>query len=170
MKLMDKCVAMPDIAWYLIQCKPRQDGRALEHLSRQGFECFGPTLSVESIKANKLCRTEQPLFPGYLFARIAADGNWTALRSTRGVSRVIGFCGHPCQVDDAIVEQLRTRCAADAGQVVFSPGDKVHIKTGPLADMDAIFLAMDGDERVVLLLNILHREQQVRMKLSHLSV
>jgi hypothetical protein len=26
--------------WYLVQCRARQDERALEHLQRQGFECY----------------------------------------------------------------------------------------------------------------------------------
>ena len=28
--------------WYVIQCRARQEERALEHLERQGFECYRP--------------------------------------------------------------------------------------------------------------------------------
>lgn len=42
---------MPEVAWYLIQCKPRQENRAGEHLARQGFESFSPTTRVEKLHA-----------------------------------------------------------------------------------------------------------------------
>jgi transcriptional antiterminator RfaH len=34
--------------------------------------------------------------------------------------------------------------------------------------MEAIFLSMDGEQRVMLLLNILNRQQQISIPVSHL--
>lgn len=158
-----------DIAWYLVQCKPRQEGRAQEHLDRQGFECFYPTTWVATLKAGKVNKRMQPLFPSYLFIRLGSQDNWTALRSTRGVSRVVSFAGQPCRVHDAIIEHLIQRCTDTAGGSALNPGDKIQVKVGPYAEMEAIFLAMDGDERVMLLLNMLNREQQVRVPLSQVT-
>lgn len=42
----------------------------------------------------------------------------------------------------------------------FSAGEKVRIKDG-FAELEVIFLAGDGNDRVILLLNFLHRQQQV---------
>lgn len=166
---MNPPMELPEIAWYLVHCKPRQEGRALEHLTRQEFECFCPTLWVEALKAGKISRRMQPIFPGYLFIHLSAQDNWGALRSTRGVSRVVSFSGRPCRVPDAIIEHLMLRCTCAAERTAFSPGDRVQLKVGPYAEMEAIFLAMDGDERVTLLLNLLNREQQVRVPLIHVS-
>lgn len=166
---MNPPMELPEIAWYLVHCKPRQEGRAREHLDRQGFECFYPTLWVETLKAGKVNRRMQPIFPGYLFIHLRAQDNWTALRSTRGVSRVVSFCGQPCRVHDAIIEHLMQRCAGTAERTALNPGDKVQVKVGPYAEMEAIFLVMDGDERVTLLLNILNREQQIRVPLSYVT-
>ncbi|MBT8768534.1 transcription/translation regulatory transformer protein RfaH [Metapseudomonas boanensis] len=165
---MNSKMKIPEFAWYLVQCKTRQDERAREHLLRQGFGCFCPTMDVETIKRGKLRRLCQPMFPGYLFIHLHAQDNWTALRSTRGVSRIVSFAGQPCRVSDEIIRHLMQRCATAAETAVLSPGDKVHVKVGPYAEMDAIFLSIDGEERVMLLLNILNREQQVRVPLSHL--
>ncbi len=153
------------VAWYLVQCKPRQDARALEHLARQGFECFWPCLTVESLKGGRLRQLEQPLFPGYLFIHLGMDDNWVSLRSTRGVSRIVGFSGSPCPVDDQIIDHLRVRCSQREGAPLLRPGEAVRITSGPLADMDAIFLAMDGEQRVLLLLNLLNRQQRVPVPL-----
>lgn len=160
---------LPEVAWYLLQCKPRQDLRALEHLDRQGFECLCPTLRVETVKAGKLKQLVQPIFPGYLFVRLHAQDNWTALRSTRGVSRIVGFSGQPCRVPNHIIEHLMQRGASSPELPALIPGDRVQVKLGPHAELEAIFLAMDGDERVTLLLNILNREQQVRVSLAQVT-
>ena len=165
---MIKHALLPDIAWYLVQCKARQDERAQEHLLRQGFDCFCPTLNVESLKGGRLKRLCQPMFPGYLFVHFRAQDNWTALRSTRGVTRVVSFSGTPSQVPDSIVEHLRLRCIESGECAALNAGDRVQVRVGPYAEMDAIFLAMDGEQRVMLLLNILNRQQQVSIPLSHL--
>ena len=63
------CVA-DGLCWYLIQCKPRQDERALEHLERQGFECYRPVRPVERWRGGRKCTVEASLFPRYLFIRL----------------------------------------------------------------------------------------------------
>lgn len=156
----------PASAWYLLQCKPRQDARAQEHLDRQGFECFAPTIAREALSGGRLKRVQQPLFPGYLFIRMGLADSWLALRSTRGVSRVVAFCGEPCRVRDPIVEHLKSRCADVPPERVLAPGDRVQIRLGEFADMEAIFVSMDGEERVMLLLSLLNREQQIQVGLA----
>lgn len=164
---MNNQMELIDAAWYLLQCKPRQDARASEHLCRQGFECFHPTVQVESARRGKMTTHSQPLFPGYLFIRIPSTANWTSLHSTRGVTRVVGFAGRPCRVEDELVEHLQCRCERQDQRRAFNPGDTVHVQIGPYAELDAVFVSMDGDERVMLLLNVLNRQQPVRVPLIH---
>lgn len=166
---MDRHTETPDGSWYLLQCKPRQDGRALEHLRRQAFECFAPTFTAQRMRAGRLRLLEQALFPGYVFIRMEEGDNWMPLRSTRGVNRVVSFCGQPCRVQLGIIEQLKARCAGGESVAVFNPGDAVQVRIGGGADLDAIFLSMDGDERVMLLLNMLNREQQVQVSLTNVQ-
>ncbi|MDH4581252.1 transcription/translation regulatory transformer protein RfaH [Pseudomonas sp. BN415] len=165
---MSKDALLPEIAWYLVQCKSRQDERARDHLLRQGFDCFCPTLDVEVLKGGRLRRLTQPMFPGYLFVHFRAQDNWTALRSTRGVIRVVSFSSSPSRVPESIVEHLKQRCANADECAALHPGDCVQVRVGPYAEMEAIFLAMDGEQRVMLLLNILNRQQQVSIPISHL--
>ncbi len=160
----------PAKLWYLLQCKPRQDARALEHLERQGFECYAPVCSVQTVSSGKLRIKEQPLFPGYVFIRMGEEDSWLALRSTRGVNRVVAFCGQPCQVQDSIIDHLKHRCATADMQRKLSPGARVNVQIGEFADMEAIFLSMDGGERVMLLLNVLNRQQRVQVRLAHVQL
>lgn len=153
-------------AWYLIQCKPRQDERAEENLVRQGYLCYRPMHTCERLVRAKRQTVVESLFPGYLFIQLSAADNWAPLRSTRGVSRVVSFGNQPLAVDPGLIAQLQQRCSAAPTSQILESGDKVRIDNGPFADLEAIFLSMDGNERVVLLMNILHREQKVRVPLS----
>lgn len=152
-------------AWYLVQCKPRQDERAEANLDRQGYEYFRPLCRRERLVRGTLQVQSESLFPGYLFIRLAADANWAPLRSTRGVSRLVGFGGMPLSIADELIAELQRR-VQPAPQPVLQPGDRVCITTGSFAELDAIFLAMDGEERVVLLMSLLHREHRLSLPLE----
>lgn len=155
-----------DNAWYLIQCKPRQDERAEENLLRQGYTCYRPRHTRERLLRGQRQNVVESLFPGYLFIRLSSLDNWAPLRSTRGVNRVVSFGNQPLPVDQELIDCLQQRCDAVSSEQLFEAGDKVHINHGAFAELEAIFLSMDGNERVVLLMNILHREQKVRVPLS----
>lgn len=162
------CVSDQTAAWYLVQCKPRQDERAQGHLERQGYKCFRPLRSYECIVRGCPQVSVQSLFPGYLFIALAADANWAPLRSTRGVSRVVGFGGAPAEVDARLISWLQQRPEQEPAPVL-QEGQSVRISEGDYAELDAIFMAMDGDERVILLLNLLNRQQRVSVPLAGIT-
>ncbi len=147
--------------WYLVQCRARQDERALEHLVRQGFECYRPLFERERIRRGRRELANLVLFPGYLFIRLdRIHDNWLPIRSTRGVVQLVRFNTDPLPVADAVIEQIRRRI--DSGLMrehYLRAGEPVVIVEGSFSGIEAMFLASDGDERVMLLLNILQSEQ-----------
>ena len=155
--------------WYLIQTKPRQEGRAQEHLQRQLFECYRPVKHGEKKRGSR-GPAEEELFPGYLFIRMdQTSDNWYPIRSTRGVARIVTFGGLPIPVKDELIVQIRERLLAAPPKVAFEQGDAVRISAEGFNDVEAIFLTADGDERAVILLNLLHREQKVTLPVSSLT-
>ena len=151
--------------WYLIQTKPRQERRAEENLQRQHFECYQPK---KPSVANE--RTDEALFPGYLFIRLDRElDNWYPIRSTRGVARVVAFGSEPTPVRDELIEQLRQRLATPPQKPRFEPGERVQLHGGSFNELEAIFVSDDGEKRSVILLNLLQREQRVRVPTRYLS-
>ncbi|WBL59211.1 transcription/translation regulatory transformer protein RfaH [Stutzerimonas stutzeri] len=153
-------------AWYLVQCKPRQDSRAEEHLQRQGYTCYRPKLMTQSVQRGRIQRIETSLFPGYVFLRLSQDEDWGPLRSTRGVSRIVRFGMQPAVIPDHLLAQLQQHESAYTATAPFTKGDRIRITDGAFAELEAIFLTMDGEQRVVLLMNLLHRQQKIRLPLS----
>ncbi|WP_447746951.1 transcription/translation regulatory transformer protein RfaH [Pseudomonas nicosulfuronedens] len=154
--------------WYLVQCKPKQDLRALEHLQRQEYECLLPLHKVERLQKGQWNTQEEPLFPGYLFIELdTLQDNWMPIRSTRGVNQVVRFGANPLPVPINIIDRLRN--TAPPIEQELHPGDKVIVNWGETQGIEAIFLTKDGTERVLLLLNILQREVKVTVPLHGLA-
>lgn len=154
-------------AWYLIQTKPRQEARAEEHLVRQQFECYRPTQPPGRTPKTRRVNSEA-LFPGYLFIRMDLSNSWYPIRSTRGVARVVSFGGHPCPVPEALIGQIRQRSLIPAAASAFVHGDAVRVRTGA-GELQGIFLSDDGEERAVILLTLMQRQQRVVLPLGSLA-
>ncbi|MCY1391757.1 Transcription antitermination protein RfaH [compost metagenome] len=155
--------------WYLVQCKPRQDRRALEHLERQGYCCLLFEQQLERLTKGKLVYSSEPMFPSYLFIHLdRVEDNWLPIRSTRGVSHIVSFGNQVIPVPTEVIDRLRTRESINPAPV-FEKGDKVVINEEGLQNLEAIFVARDGEERVLLLLSILQRQTVVSVPLKRVT-
>ncbi|MHB0774016.1 transcription/translation regulatory transformer protein RfaH [Halomonas sp. WWR20] len=177
--MMDHCdpAASPDEngcpRWYVVQCKGGESFRASEHLSNQGYRVFHPVLEVQKKRRGKLCWAAEPLFPYYLFLHLdRLSSNWRPIRSTRGVLRLVSFGSEPLAVPDALIETLQ-KCAqrspeAQEANVYFRPGEMVEIAEGPFSELQAVFESQKGDERAVVLINMLHKQQRLELPIGQL--
>jgi len=155
--------------WYAIQHKPAQGDRALENLQNQEARCFYPKVTVQRIRAGKRTTRLEPLFPGYLFIDIdPSDPLWGKLRSTRGVLRVVGFGGRPVPVPDEVIEYIYDGLTAVEEQGGLKKGEKVQIHEGPFRGVEGIFQAYDGEERAIVLISFMQKQQVVKVRLGDL--
>jgi transcriptional antiterminator RfaH len=154
--------------WYLIQCKPRQDSRAEENLIRQAFKCYRPTQQIERIQRGRRTTLVESLFPGYLFIQLdQLNDNWHPIRSTRGVNQLVTFGKQPIAVADELIAQLRQQLSEKPPETLaLQPGDSVRINSGSFKELEAIFLARDGAERIIILLQLLHREHTLSIPIG----
>ena len=160
------------LKWYLLQCKPRDCFRAQANLDLQGVCNYLPLHSVQRKRARQVFWSREPLFPHYLFIRVPTQCNWASIRSTRGVAKVISFNGMPISVDQEIVYGLRRKCAELEGSgslPLYEAGQKVVITDGCFKELEAIVQCTRGEERVVLLLNLLNRSQRIELPTDSIS-
>lgn len=158
--------------WYLVQCKPRHTFRAEDHLVNQGFQCFLPKHQVKRKSRHKIIWAWEPLFPHYLFIRLDDESNWATIRSTRGVAQVVRFNGVPVPVPEQVVLGLQQHCARLDGaepEPLFHPGEQVVITEGCFKQLEAVVQATKGEERVVLLLNLLNQPQRIELPVTAIS-
>jgi len=154
----------PSNAWYLVHTKSRQEDKALLNLERQGYRCYLPRLTLEKIRQGRVVSVTEAMFPRYLFIKLDSGQqgkSWTPIRSTLGVHRLVHFGAQPAKVDPDLIDLLRGREQEKPPEPLFQPGDRVTVVAGPLAGLEAVYQMTDGEQRSMLLLEIL--SQTVRM-------
>lgn len=163
----DKQIVSDFNDWYVVQCKPRQERRAKDNIENQAGEVLLFERPVEKIRAGKRVQVDEFWFPGYVFVRLPREHLlWSTIRSTYGVLRVVRFGEQPHPIHPETFKRIFENVEAAQIKPRFKHGDKVQIKSGSLAGMDAIFANYDGSVRAILLINLLHREQSVQVPLS----
>ena len=163
--------------WHLLMTKPREDERAEQHLLNQDYELFRPLVRQYRIRQGKQVAVTEPLFPRYLFIRLDdVLSNWASIRSTRGVASLVRFTELPAIVPDSLVDLLRSQC--DDGQIidttetrpfVYQQGEEVEIIEGSFRGLRAVIKEQVGQERVLLFLNLLGKEQELEVSIGHLK-
>lgn len=156
--------------WFAIYCRPRQEARALENLQRQGYNAFYPKLRILRQRQGGLSPVVESLFPRYLFIQLddVAD-NWAPIRSTRGVVELVRCAGRPLPVPESIISDIKARQVEGndyldlVGGSDFRSGEKLQITDGPFAGNSAEFYSRKGEDRVLVLLNVMHSTQTIEL-------
>ena len=155
--------------WYAVCCKPRQETVAEENLQRQDFQVYLPRIRIRHRRRGQWLDVVEALFPRYVFIRLdPRQRSMAPVRSTRGVVGLVRFGGQPAVVPDAVMEALAQRENAASGlhedkRPPFSAGEAVKFVEGPLAGMEGIFTELDGEKRVIVLLELLGKANKVRV-------
>jgi len=156
--------------WYVVQCKSRQEDRAEQHLRNQHFPCYRPVQQVEAIRHGKRAMVEEALFPGYLFIHLSRiTDNWSSIRSTRGVLRLVSFGDTPVSVPTGVINEIKRRLSGLSSRPLFEPGSRVQITDGPFKDLSGVFSRASGEERAIVFLNMLQRQQALTFPMRMLK-
>jgi len=152
-----------------VHTKPRQEHIALEHLERQGFDCFLP-MAINPYQRRSLGKPRiEPLFPRYLFLNAWEDQqSLRPVKSTRGVSGLVRFGVELARLPETAMRAIRSRCDMETGlvrldPVPVQPGDRVRVFDGPLAGAQGLFQACSGERRALLLIDFMGRQTRVEV-------
>ena len=154
--------------WYVIHSKPRQEERALENLERQGFQAWLPMLTVEKFRRGKLAKVVEPMFSRYLFIRLDTEQtNWSPIRSTLGVSKLVSFGNRPAVIDDELILALQELPAREPERL-YQPGQTVKFVSGPLRGLEGIYEQADGELRAMVLVDLLSKHHRITTDMQDL--
>ncbi len=161
--------------WYAVQTKPRQEDTAERNLQQQSFQTYLPKIRVRKLRRDKWTKAVEPLFPRYLFIQVDAEQTSLApVRSTLGVAALVRF-GHVLKpVPDSVIDYLKQTENPETHQHhaddwPHQPGDAVAILEGPFAGFKGIFKAASADERAMVLIDLLGRQNAVGVKMDSIT-
>jgi transcriptional antiterminator RfaH len=153
--------------WYAVQAKPRQELIAEQNLQRQGFVTYLPRIRLRKRKRNKWVDAVEPLFPRYLFIQVDPDQDSLApVRSTLGVAKLVRFGQLLRPVPVAVIDYIRQYEDPETQQRhaetwPHQPGDTLEVLEGPFANLTGIYQMPVGEDRALLLIELLGRSNSV---------
>ena len=145
--------------WYALRVRSNFERKSADLLSQKGLEEFLPTYRRRHRWSDRMKWVERPLFPGYLFCRFDAQ-NWLPVLQTPGVVHAVGIAGKPVPVEESEIESLRTLVRSSVPlfpQAFLRVGQKVLIRSGPLAGVEGILEQFEKNCRITVSVSLLQR-------------
>jgi transcriptional antiterminator RfaH len=157
--------------WHLIHTKPRQEKTACEQLERQGFTTYLPLIRQQGSTNQQII----PLFPRYLFIRLTAGlDDWTPIRSTRGVSSLVRVGMNPAIISEHLIKAIQQRADCDGfhkpATKKLTKGDRIRLISGPFAEYEAIFSEQRAENRAIILLNLIGKQNRIEVPTESLII
>jgi transcription antitermination factor NusG len=121
-------------------------------MERLSVEHFLPLYQAERMWKNGRARVDFPLFPGYVFVRIALGDRLQVLR-VPGVVRLVGFSDIPTPLPENDITIIRS---ALANGIMAEPfpylklGSRVRVRSGPLEGLEGVLHHKKGKSRLVV--------------------
>jgi len=152
--------------WFAVRAKPHREVCACEQFKNQGYDAYLPTCLQMVSHARKKSMEPRPVFPGYLFLYLSAEErNWTKIRNTIGALGAVHFGTNYPHVPDEFVSSLKQRedeqgyvTLDNAARHGFKAGQKLRFRKGSFEGYEGLLVETRGEDRVLLLLNLLQRQ------------
>ncbi len=138
--------------WFALYTRANHEARVAENLGFRSVEYFLPLFQSVRLWKDRRVKLQLPLFPGYVFVRIAVRDRLRVLQAP-GAVRLVSFDGLPAVLPDEQIDALKR---ASAGGLTARPhpyvtvGRHVRIRGGPLQGQEGILVRRKGAMRVVV--------------------
>jgi transcription antitermination factor NusG len=157
--------------WYATYTCANHEKRVREQLEQRSVESFLPLYETVRRWKDRRVRLEMPLFPGYVFARLALRDR-LRVQQVPGVACLVGFDGHPSALSDEEIEALKKGLSSGVRaepHPFLTVGRRVRIKRGPLEGREGILLRRKGNLRVVLSIELIMRSIAVDVDVADIE-
>jgi transcription antitermination factor NusG len=148
-----------ELRWYAAYTCANHEKRVREQLEQRSIESYLPVYKTVRRWKDRQMPMQLPLFPGYVFVRMALVDRLRVLQ-VPSVVRLVGFNGHLAALPDAEIEGLKNGLASGVRaepHCFLTDGRRVRIKAGPLEGREGILLRRKGSLRVVLSIELIQR-------------
>jgi transcription termination/antitermination protein NusG len=156
-EFQEDCYFQP--RWYAAYTSANHEKRVAIQLGQRSVEHFLPLYESVRRWKDRRKKLQLPLFPGYVFVRLALRDRLQVLQ-VPGVARLVGFNGRPSALPETDIEAMQTcltRKACLEPHPYVQVGRRVRIKSGPLEGLEGIVIRKKNRLRFVLSLDLINR-------------
>jgi transcription antitermination factor NusG len=156
----------PRYPWFALQVRQRDLHRCETSLSSKSYEIFSPRTTEIHHWADRKKRVEVPLFPGYIFCRLDPENRLPVLQIP-GVMGIVSSGKMLLEVDPEEMNAIRVAVASKAHMEAIPHlviGNKVRLKSGPLAGLEGVLERIQNHTRLILSVAMLNRSVSVEVQ------
>jgi transcription antitermination factor NusG len=149
--------------WYAAYTCAQHEKRVAAELGKREVEHYLPLYSSVRRWKDRRVQLEFPLFPGYVFVRLALRDRLRVVQIP-SVVRLVGFGGLPTALPDEEMEILRKGlCQGLRAEPhpFLTVGWRVRITAGPFAGLEGVLKRKKSNLRVVVSLELIQRSVAV---------
>ncbi len=138
--------------WLAAYTRSRHEQHVAQQFRHKNLEFLLPTYEKLARWSDRIRRSQAPLFPGYVFVRVA-DRERVPVLQTAGVVSLVSVAGKAATLSDEEIERLRA-CGTRGGNVEPHPylkiGRRVRVKHGPFAGWEGTLVEKQNGRRLVI--------------------
>ena len=159
------------LQWFAAYTTPRHEKHISHVLQERNIETFLPLYrTLRQWKKRAPIMLELPLFPCYLFVRISRAARGAVL-GLPGILSIVGSSREPWPLPQREIEALRL--SAERGKAEPHPylkvGERVRMKTGPMAGVEGVLVRKKNEFRFVLTLEAIMQSVAVEVNANDLE-
>lgn len=158
--------------WFALHTSSNHEKKVQQHLRMREIESFLPLYTVSRRWKNRVtAKVELPLFPGYVFVRIART-QCSAVLAVPLVHSLVGNGREAIALPDAEIEALRMGLQERQADPYpyLKVGDVARIRSGALAGLQGIVVRKDSQFRVVLSIDLIKSSIAVHVSAEELGL
>jgi len=159
------------LRWYAAYTCANREKRVSEQLNVRRVEHFLPLYSSVRRWKDRKVKLDMPLFPGYVFVRMALRDRLLVLQIP-GVARLVGFNGTPAALPADELEALRASLVQGVTvrpHPYLTVGQRVSLRSGPLAGLRGILVRRKNGARFVVSVDLIQRSVSLEIDEADLS-
>lgn len=151
--------------WYAAYTSANHEKRVAGQLCVRAVEHFLPVYSSVRRWKDRRVTLQLPLFPGYVFVRMALQERLRVLQIP-GVAKLVGFGGIPAALPETEMEALKAGLASGVRaepHPFLRVGRRVRVKSGPFLGLQGILKRRKTAARLVVSLDLLQKAMAVEI-------
>jgi transcription termination/antitermination protein NusG len=154
--------------WYAAYTRAQHEKSVAAELGMREVEHFLPLYSCVRRWKDRRVTLESPLFPGYVFVRLALRERLRVLQ-VPSVVRLVGFSGQPAALPDSEMEIMRSGLSQGSRaepHPFLTVGRQVRIVGGPFAGLEGVLRRKKSGTRVIVSLGLIQRSVAVDVDIT----
>lgn len=159
-----------DQNWYVAYTCSRHEKCLAEQCEQRGITSFLPLYTAQRQWKQRRAEVRLPLFPSYVFVRMALAERFRVL-ALPGMVSLVSFKGLPAVVPETQIEALKRAVILGRAEpcAYLQEGQRIRVTAGPLVGLEGIIQEVKNDLRVIVSFEWMNRSVSISLNATELE-